>query len=179
MSGKFRLLASVTVLWFALAGCGDGKTNTKTISAKTDHAHGHEHHAPHGGTLVVLGEEFAHFEVLLDAASGKLSLYVLDREPDSYVRVKHPELELEIVPSQGEAFSVRLKAAANPLTGETAGDTSQFEGQDDRLKGLKDFDAEAPALEIRGQKVGPTKFNFPKGNEKDNHAHDKTDGKKT
>jgi len=33
---------------------------------------GHEHHAPHGGTLVVFGDEAAHVELVLDPKTGAL-----------------------------------------------------------------------------------------------------------
>ena len=33
----------------------------------------HEHTAPHGGTLVVFGDEFAHIELVLDQTTGKLN----------------------------------------------------------------------------------------------------------
>ena len=38
----------------------------------------HEHHAPHGGTPVVLGDEAYHLELVRDPAKGKLQAFVLD-----------------------------------------------------------------------------------------------------
>ena len=161
------------------ASCGDAtKTQAKTSSAKSapdgrnekPHAHGHEHNAPHGGTLVALGEHLAHLEFVLDAA-GKISVYVLDGEAEKAVRLKHEHMELKVTPVKGDPFQVMLKAVANHLTGEKGGDSSQFEAQDDRLKGLKEFDGIAPQLEVKGVTVKPTRFHFPKGNEHEGHDH--------
>ena len=47
--------------------------------SQDDHSgHGHHHVAPHGGTLVVFGNEFAHLELVLDLSVGKLDAYFLD-----------------------------------------------------------------------------------------------------
>ena len=162
-------------LMLALTGCGDAtKTPAKTTptktAVKTEHDHGHEHKAPHGGTLVALGGHLAHLEVVLDAA-GKMTVYVLDGEAEKPVRLKHEQLEIKVTPGKGEPFNVMLKAVANTLTGEKAGDTSQFEAQDDRLKDLKEFDGIAQKLDVKGVEVKPTRFNFPKGNEHEGHDH--------
>ena len=47
----------------------------------------HQHKAPHKGTLVEFGEEFAHLELVLDQATGKISAWVLDGEAEKAVRV--------------------------------------------------------------------------------------------
>lgn len=160
----------VTVV--ALAGCGSPKPSTpekKTGDAHDhdhdhDHGHTHEHKAPHNGALVVLGDEFAHVEIVLDPADGKLTAYVLDGEAEKSVRVKQAELELKIA-LPGEPLTLALKAVASSLTGETVGDTSEFSAQSDKLKDVKSFDAEVVAITARGQAFNAVKFNFPKGNE--------------
>ena len=45
----------------------------------------HEHKPPHSGTLVEFGEEFAHLELVLDAATGTLKAYALDGEAEKAV----------------------------------------------------------------------------------------------
>ena len=122
----------------------------------------HEHHAPHKGTLVEFGEEFAHLELVIDQATGKISGYVLDGEAEKPIRVAQTEIVLKVAK---EDFSVTLKAVANDLSGEKVGDTSEFEGQSDKLKGLKNFDALVVAITVKGKEFKDVKFNFPKGNE--------------
>lgn len=123
----------------------------------------HEHSSPHGGTLVELGEEFAHLEIVLDAATGKLTAYALDGEAEKAVRLKQPEIEITIA---NPATVVKLSGVANSLTGETASDTSEFAGQSDALKGAAGFDGVIRAVTIKGQPFKGVAFNFPKGNDK-------------
>ncbi|MBI3830784.1 MAG: hypothetical protein HY291_14785 [Planctomycetes bacterium] len=157
----------------SLAGCSQtdktaAKTPAKTEATKTEAVH--EHHAPHKGTLVVFGEEFAHLELVLDPVSGKLTAYALDGEADNAIRIKQAEIEIAVTPAKTEAFPVKLKAVASTLTGEAVGDSSQFEGQDDKLKGLKEFDGKILTIELKGQPFKDVGFNYPKGNEEPDGA---------
>lgn len=128
----------------------------------------HEHHAPHGGTLVEFGEEFAHLEVVLDSKNGWLTVYALDGEAEKSVSLAQTEIEIEI--EKPQKFTVKLEAGENPLTGETKGATSEFSGQNQRLRNLKEFDASVKSITIRGREFKNVRFNFPKGNE-DKHEH--------
>jgi hypothetical protein len=132
----------------------------------------HEHTAPHGGALVVFGGEFAHIELVLDSNEGKLTAYVLDGEAENPVRINQKEIELKISieSSDGQEgkrlnFPLKLRAVANVLTDETEGDTSEFAGQSDHLKGVTNFDAVVTVITIKGKEFKDVAFNFPKGNE--------------
>ncbi len=126
----------------------------------------HEHHPPHKGTLVEFGEEFAHLELVIDAATGKVSGYVLDGEAEKAVRVAQKEIEIKVPKSdKTEAFTVTLKGQTVVLSGEKEGDTSEFAGESEKLKGLKDFDGVVSAITVKGKEFKDVKFNFPKGNE--------------
>lgn len=133
----------------------------------------HEHHAPHKGTLIEFGEEFAHLELVIDPASGKVAAYVLDGEAEKAVRVAQESIEIKIVAGKttgsGPAadFSLTLKAQASVLSGEKVGDTSEFTGQSDSLKGQPVFDASVVKMTVKGKAFDNVKFNFPKGNEED------------
>jgi hypothetical protein len=124
----------------------------------------HEHHPPHKGTLVELGEEFAHLELVLDPATGKLTAYGLDGEAEKAMRLKQKEIEIKITGIK-DLPSIKLKAKANALTGETEGDTSEFTAQSDKLKNVKEFDGVVIDVTIKGTQFKDVKFNFPKGNE--------------
>ena len=126
----------------------------------------HEHKAPHDGTPVVLGQEAYHLELVRDPATGGLSAYVLDGEMEKFIRI--PARSLEIVATvAGQPRPLILNAVANSATGETVGDTAQFDGQADWLKRTSSFEAVLTAIEIRGTKFEHVAFNFPKGNDKD------------
>lgn len=128
-----------------------------------DHDHGptadHHHHAPHDGTLIVFGDEFAHVELVLDTAAGNAIAYVLDGEAEEAVRVEQPAIELVI---DGE--TVVLSAVPNTLTGETVGNTSQFEGRSEAFR-RSNFEASLVALNVRGMNFNNVAFRFPEGNE--------------
>ena len=110
---------------------------------------GHSHTAPHGGTLVEVGEHDYNVELVRDAATGKLTAYVLDGHAENFIRITAPAIQL-VAFTGGEKRPLSLRAVANPATGETVGDTSQFEAQADWLKSTSEFPGEIPALEIRG-----------------------------
>src|SRR3954463_7317819 len=90
-------------------------------------ARSHEHHAPHKGTLIEFGEEFAHLELVIDQASGKITAYVLDGEAEKAVRVAQGTVEISVPKTdKTDAFTITLKAQASALSGEKEGDTSEF-----------------------------------------------------
>ncbi len=151
-------------LVLVLSGCGQKSDSGKAApAAAAAHQH-HEHVAPHGGTAVVLGHEEHHLELVVDAAAGKMTAYVMDGELEQFLRVPAPSLR--ITASIGGTEQVlELKAVANQATGERAGDTSQFEGTANWLKSNPSFDARLQELTVRGKTYRDVAFNFPKGNE--------------
>jgi len=166
---KQLIILMIAVL--ALSGCQSPPTESKPAASAPSPAPSveaaqteseHEHSAPHGGTLVELGEEFAHLEIVLDAASGKLTAYALDGEAEKAVRLKQPDIEVAI---KTPAEAIKLGGVANSLTGETASDTSEFSGQSDKLKGAGKFDGVIKTISIKGKQFNNVAFNFPKGNE--------------
>lgn len=137
-------------------------------------AQAHEHTAPHGGALIELGEEVAHIELVLDAATGELTAYVLDGEAEAPVRIAAPALTIHLAagqPSPGQGViadadrSIALTAVANPLTGESQGDTSEFRGRSAVLRGAVGFEATIVRVEVRGQTFEGVRFRYPDGNE--------------
>lgn len=129
---------------------------------------GHEHVAPHGGTLVAFGDEFAHLEIVLDASKGEMTAYALDAEAEESVRIAQESIVIEI--EKPVKLSLILDAVENALTGEKRGATSEFRGQSEQLKKLNEFDAHVKAITIRGRQFKDVDFNFPTGNEQ-GHGH--------
>ena len=132
----------------------------------------HEHTAPHGGTLVVFGDEFAHIEFVLDQTTGQLTGYVLDGEAEKPVRLSQKTVELKIHREDTESdFTLQLSGVTNVLTGETESDTSQFAAQSDALKGASEFHAEIVSINVKGQAFTHIDFEFPEGNEETHSEH--------
>jgi hypothetical protein len=143
------------------------------VAADAADAH-HEHVAPHGGTLVVFGDELAHLELVLDAETGEMTAYVLDGAAERGVPVQQPSLGIDVRPEAGAHFMVGLAAVENVLTGETRGNTSQFAGRSDRLEGLLRFRGEIRRLTVKGQVFERVPFRFPEGNETHENAEERS-----
>mgnify|MGYP001550260593 FL=1 len=126
----------------------------------------HEHHAPHDGTPVVLGNEAYHLELVRDAVAGKLTAYVLDGEMEAFIRVKPATFEV-VATVAGTTQTLTFHAVANAATGELIGNSSQFEAAADWLKTTATFDSTLIALEIKGATFSAVAFNFPKGNDRE------------
>lgn len=131
----------------------------------------HRHAAPHGGTLVVLGQEFAHLELVLDPETGELDVYVLDGEAERGVPVPQGRLEIEVRRDAGPPFRLGLGPVENVLTGEREGSTSHFAGRFARLRAASRFEAEIRRIEVRGRTFEGVSFEFPDGNEQHGSGH--------
>lgn len=119
------LLMGLCLVFPWLSGCG-GSQPVRTFSSQDDvqHADDHAHdHGPHGGHVVELGGEDYHAEVVFDAASRKLTVYLLGSDVKS------------ALPVESESLSVRLKVGeetqeivltATPQEGEGDGKASRF-----------------------------------------------------
>jgi len=134
----------------------------------------HAHKAPHGGALVELGEHFAHLEVVVHAASGTMTIYVLDGEAEKPIRLKAKKLEIEVTSINDKKAEVKLelKPVASSLTGEQEGDSSQFEVKSDKLKEAKYVLGKLKEIQVKGKKFEKVEIDFPHGNEGGKHDHD-------
>jgi len=158
-----KLIAGLLMASLVLFTACSRKSDSVAAGAKPAK---HEHHPPHGGTPVVLGDEVYHVELVLDAAAGKLQAYVLDGELENFIRSTSPSVEVAAVVG-GEPKTLVFTPVANPATGETAGDTSLFEAQADWLKTTREFDAVIKEITVRGTAFKDVKFNYPTGNDDD------------
>lgn len=154
-------LASVVPL-LLVAGCAKKSPAPSAAAAPARH----EHHAPHGGTPVVLGNEAYHLELVLDPAAGKLQAFILDGEMENFIRSSAPSFEV-LATVAGKSEPLLFVAVADSATGEKIGDTALFEATAPWLKTTHSFDGVLTKLEIRGTAFTGVAFNFPKGNDRD------------
>jgi hypothetical protein len=155
------IVAAVTTLAASTLG------ETTGTKAASEHAK-HEHEAPHSGTLIVLGEEFAHLELVLGKDSNAITAYVLDGEAENPIRIAQSELQIFATKpgSDGSSVTVTLKAVEDALTGEKVGSTSEFSGPMGPLKDVQSFTATLSRISVKGQDFRDVKFSYPDGNEK-------------
>lgn len=147
-----RMFAVVLLSLGAMACGGDAPTPDTVPAGAAETTTDHAHEAPHGGTLVELGNHFAYLELVLDAEAWSLTVYVLDAEAEQAVRITQPTIGVTFdAPERmtGQAFT--LEAKANVLTGETVGDTSQFGVTDAALKGISVNGARIREVTVKGQ----------------------------
>ncbi len=151
-----KLLSLLTILCLTvfLPGCGDGHDH-----AAEGHG-GHHHDAPHGGTLVELGEHENSVEFVLDATAGTLTAYVLDGHAESFVKIASGSWTVE-AKAGDKVETLSFAPQANAATGEIIGNTSQFLAQAEWLKTTAAFEGTIVELDIRGKKYSGVKFKFP------------------
>jgi hypothetical protein len=143
----------------AVAGCGDAGHDHDHDHDAAPAATGHRHAAPRGGTLVEISHEAVNVEFLLDPATGTLTAWILDGCAEKPVRVVQETIPLQVV-ADGTAFRLDLAARASELTGETKGDTSEFAGQHDGLRGAATFRGLIERLDVAGRSYQGVKFQY-------------------
>ena len=124
----------------------------------------HDHRPPHGGTVIALGNEEYHLELVHDPAKGKLVAYVLDGELDRFIRVAAPSF-LIIVLVEGRDEVLTFQAVASKATGEAVGDTSMFEANAPWVTSETVFEGKLDELTVRTTTYSQVAFKFPKGND--------------
>lgn len=165
------VLLSVALL---AAGCGrksegvvtygnkdslDAKAHAAQADPHAGHNHGSHAHKPlMGGELVELGDHQFNLEFKYDAARGVLQAWVLDAHAENFVRVGMASFDIQ--EASGARRVATLQAVANPITGETPGDTSAFEGAVPWLKEFKHFDGVVRAVKVRGAEFRDVAFHL-------------------
>ncbi len=176
---------------FTFSGCNPAPAVAPTSGAGTsgteathddhdhgDHEHGeHEHaghhhhaeHGPHHGTLVLLGDEEFHVEVVLDAEHGKLLAYPLDGAAEKALTIEQPEIELVYtVKTSKEKEGLPAEPTTGKLTaGKDEAGNQVFTLEAADLKGVKMFDGHFGPIKFGDKEFAETKFKFPEGN----HVH--------
>jgi hypothetical protein len=109
---------------------------------------------------VVLGDETYHLEFVHHPESGTLTAYILDAHMENFVRTNAASFEV-IAQVGNETRPLTFRATANTATGETVGDTAQFDAQADWLKSTSHFEASLKSLQIRGRTFSDVKFTLP------------------
>lgn len=168
MLTRFTTWLFCPVMVVALSGCGTTPRDSQPASAASGSsaAEGHEHTAPHGGALIELGEEFAHLEIVLIASNGTLTAYALDGEAEGAVRLAQPSLEIVVTKEGTLPVTLALRPVASELTGERAGDTSQFTVTSPELRDLARFEGRIQTVNLRGREFREVTFRFPEGSER-------------
>lgn len=133
---------------------GDGHDHDHDHDHGDGHDHGHAHNPPHGGTMVELGDHAAHAELVFDAGEGKVTLYLLDSSAEGAARSADQEIPLALtfsVENAEQVFEAPLKPVESSLTGEKAGDASEFSSANPAWAGKVLRKAEILKVNLKGQ----------------------------
>ena len=145
---KLRFIPVWLCLGVAVSLSGCGETSDATSYADADinepghsHDHGHHHEGPHGGeVLEVDGNHKYHAEVVFDAETRDVSVYILGGDLKTPVPVAAGDIEFEIEEGEDESH---LDMTAAPLEGEADGLSSVYKvpgaSIPESAKSLEDF----------------------------------------
>ncbi|MBD3675363.1 MAG: hypothetical protein HUJ26_17760 [Planctomycetaceae bacterium] len=156
--------ALVASLSIAMVGCADNEPSSDgpvstgppaTVDDHEGHDHGpggHDHptEGPHHGSLIELGAEEYHAEMVHAEESGSVTIYILDSAAKTAVPIEASEITINLKhDGKGEQF----KLAAKPDSGDAEGKSSRFVSSDKELgEDLHSEDAEATlVLSINGK----------------------------
>lgn len=132
------LLMGLCLAFPWLSGCG-GSPQVRTFTSQDDveHADDHAHdHGPHGGHVVELGGEDYHAEVVFDAATRQLTVYLLGSDVKTPLAIEAENLSIRL--KVGEETQELVLAAA-PQEGEGDGKASRFTQKEGSLpESIKD-----------------------------------------
>ncbi len=127
---------SVAGLLGGVVGCDGGKSDYKkadeikkapAVHDDHGHSHGGSEKGPHGGSIVELGAEEFHAEVVLDHDAHALRVFLLG--PDAKTAAPTTASELVIAPEGKEAWTLKPL----PQAGDGDGKSSRFELIDDKV----------------------------------------------
>lgn len=144
----FLLLSTLAIA--AACGCDSNNAGNDSGTVTMDgpppatvDTHEHPSEGPHHGTLVELGKEEYHAEVVHTKDS--VTVYILDSGAKSAVSIDAAEVTINIV---HDGRPTQFKLAANPDTGDSEGKSSRFSTVDAELVTHIDDSAAAPKLSL-------------------------------
>lgn len=138
----------------AMYGCTGQNTGDPT-PPKDDHSghahngehegHGHPSEGPHHGSLIELGNEEYHAELVHDETSKAVTIYILDSGAKTAVPIEAAELTINLK-HQGQAEQHKL--TASPDADDPAGKSSRFVSSDAELGDDLEHEGAEPRLVV-------------------------------
>ena len=158
----------VGILLLATAGCyKSGEQGGAKKPAET-HEHDHPTVGPHKGSLIELGVEEYHAELVHDDDAHKVTIYLLGPDAKTIATSSEATIPLNFV-VDGKPVQYALKAA--PQDGDAAGSSSRFELVDEALcKAIDDEKAKGKLNVTLGGKPYSGELKHDHGHDHD-HGH--------
>jgi len=131
------VLLTISIATLGLSGCTNTAPESMPVAIQVgtdgsnDHAgHAHPSEGPHHGSLIELGNEEYHAELVHDEASGTVTIYVLDGAATQAVPIAATEVTIN---TRHEGKPRQFQLAASPDEGDTQGNSSRFVSEDAEL----------------------------------------------
>ncbi|MEX0715627.1 MAG: hypothetical protein WD066_03535 [Planctomycetaceae bacterium] len=130
------MMFTIASLSLLVAGCGsetatnDSKPPSEMPPDTVEHAHAHPSEGPHHGTLIELGGEEYHGELVHDDAAKSVTIYILDGTAKRTVPIEATEVVINV--KHGDAPE-QFRLAASPTGDDPAGKSSRFVSNDAEL----------------------------------------------
>ncbi len=166
-------LPCLGLLLLVNAGCGiqgeEVVIPPKTNGGHDGHDHGdaaHPHEGPHHGSLIELGDEEYHAELVHDEDAGTVTIFVLDAAAKAAVPVEATELVVNLS-HDGQATQYKLPATPDAL--DPAGQSSKFTSADPGLAEALDTEGTQAQLVIQ---IAGKQYRGTIEHDHDHDAHD-------
>jgi hypothetical protein len=171
---NLAILSLAAGVSFWLAGCNPTEPSSSNGSGTTDsheHDHGHEghdhsHKGPHGGDIMVIGEEEYHAEWKLEG-DGKVTFYILDAAAKEDVPIAAEKITINT--KVNDVDSSYDLVAVSPSGDEKK--TAQFEITDVQLEGVLESLSEKVSA-ILNVDINGKPFSQKIEKEAHDHGHD-------
>ncbi|MDZ4851023.1 MAG: hypothetical protein SGI77_17185 [Pirellulaceae bacterium] len=173
---KYYCYFALSFAAIALSGCGDNNSKSDNSNASATinldksstpavDVHAHPSEGPHGGTLVELGNEEFHAEIIHNKSS--VTCYILDSSAKRAVPIDSQEVTINVIHGgKPEQF----KLAASPDSGDSDGKSSRFVLVDEELAIHIDEETAAPKLTVTINGV-PYRGEIKHSHASHEHAH--------
>ena len=142
------LLSGTTLL---LSACSDDpKPEKPPTTEKPEHADAHPTEGPHHGSLIELGNEEYHAELVHDEKTGEITIYILDGSAKELVPIDATEI---VINAKHDGKPEQFPLTAQPSETDPDGKSSRFVSTDEELAHhLDESDADARlVLKIAGR----------------------------
>ena len=149
----------------SLSGCGGGSGPGSQVPAEHgdhDQEHAHATEGPHGGSIIELGTEEFHAELVHDDEAGSVMIYFLDSTAKQVAPIDAGEVSINL---RHDGNAEQFKLAASPTEGDPQGKSSRFVSAEKEL--AEDLDRS----DARGQLVATISGKQYRGNIEHDHDH--------
>lgn len=141
---RTRILGLGLAAGMLFSGCGEqpgqqtAPVAEKPAEPKDEHSHDHDHdhgdghptEGPHHGSLIELGDEEYHGELIHDEKAETVTIYILDKAAKSAVPIEATEVTINL---KHDGKPEQFKLQASPTDQDPEGKSSRFVSSDKEL----------------------------------------------